>query len=125
MNRHPHILTSRTVPSDPIARISTVAYSPLRSIEAPSSGQKGRAAINGMSNVQPIRRRSSSGDTTSMSCLPRLVTAAVIAAAIGCTAKHVYDLAKRSQVPHYRIGSSVRFNPQEIAEWLETMKVAA
>ena len=78
-----------------------------------------------MANIQPIRRRAPSDATTSTTCLPHLVTAAVIAAAIGCTAKHVYDLAKRNQIPHYRICASVRFDPQAIAEWLETLRIAA
>jgi excisionase family DNA binding protein len=57
--------------------------------------------------------------------LPRLVGAKEIATALHCTAKHIYDLAKHGQVPHYRIGASVRFDPIQIAEWLETMKIAA
>jgi excisionase family DNA binding protein len=82
--------------------------------------------LKGMSVVQPIRRRSHSGDDAiSTPCLAHLVGAAVIAAAIGCTAKHVYDLAKRNQIPHYRIGALVRFDPQAIAEWLETCQIAA
>jgi excisionase family DNA binding protein len=57
--------------------------------------------------------------------LPRLVGAKEIAMALHCTAKHIYDLAKRGQVPHYRIGASVRFDPIQIAAWLETFKIAA
>jgi excisionase family DNA binding protein len=78
-----------------------------------------------MSNLKLIRRRAVSDASTSTTCLPHLVTAAVIAAAIGCTAKHVYDLAKRNQIPHYRIGASVRFDPHAIGEWLETLRIAA
>jgi excisionase family DNA binding protein len=59
------------------------------------------------------------------SCLPKLVDAAVVADLIGCTRKHVYDLAQKGQIPHYRIGGLIRFNLQEIVEWIESFKVAA
>ena len=39
--------------------------------------------------------------------------------------KHVYRLAQLRQIPHYRIGGTVRFDPQEIAEWLELQRIAA
>ena len=82
--------------------------------------------LKGISIVKPNRRLAHSGDdATSAPCLPTLVGAAVIAAAIGCTAKHVYTLAKQNQIPHFRIGALVRFHPQEIAEWLETCRIAA
>jgi excisionase family DNA binding protein len=82
--------------------------------------------LKGMSVVQPIRRRlHSGGDAISTPCLPQLAGSIVIAAAIGCTAKHVYDLAKQNQIPHYRIRALVRFDPQAIANWLETCRIAA
>jgi len=59
------------------------------------------------------------------SCLPKLVGAAEVAAIIGCTRKHVYDLAQKGRIPHYRIGGLIRFNPQQIAEWLESFRIAA
>jgi hypothetical protein len=47
--------------------------------------------LKGISIVKPNRRQAHSGDdATSAPCLPHLIGAAVIAAAIGCTAKHVY-----------------------------------
>jgi excisionase family DNA binding protein len=58
-------------------------------------------------------------------CLPKLVGAAEVAEIIGCTRKHVYDLAQKGRIPHYRIGGLIRFDLQEIAEWLESFKIAA
>lgn len=65
------------------------------------------------------------GSNSHVSCLPKLVGAAEVAAIIGCTRKHVYDLAQKGQIPHYRIGGLIRFNLQEIAEWLESFRIAA
>jgi len=31
----------------------------------------------------------------------------------------VYKLVERGEIPHYRIGSSIRFDPDEIRVWLE------
>jgi excisionase family DNA binding protein len=59
------------------------------------------------------------------SCLPRLVSAEVVAESTGMSVKHVYRLAQLRQIPHYRIGGTVRFDPQEIAEWLELQRIAA
>jgi len=63
--------------------------------------------------------------TTTPLCLPRLVGAAEIADSIGCSSKHVYDLAKRGLICHYRFEGSVRFNPQEVAAWLQSHRIAA
>jgi hypothetical protein len=34
-------------------------------------------------------------------------------------------MAQQRQLPHYRFFGSVKFDPQEIAEWLESHKIAA
>ena len=56
---------------------------------------------------------------------PKLVGAADIAEWIGCTGKHIYDLAKRGQIPHYRIGGSIRFDPEKVKAWLDQHEIAA
>jgi len=50
--------------------------------------------------------------------LPHLVSASVIAEHTGWTCKHIYDLAARCLIPHYRINGSIRFDPVKIAIWL-------
>jgi hypothetical protein len=57
--------------------------------------------------------------------LPRLVSADVIAEALDCTSKHVYDLAAKGQIPHYRINGSIRFDPIKVAIWLTEHEMAA
>jgi excisionase family DNA binding protein len=59
------------------------------------------------------------------SCLKRLVSAEVVAESTGWSVKHVYRLAQLRQIPHYRIGGTVRFDPQVIAMWLESHRIAA
>lgn len=57
--------------------------------------------------------------------MPKLVGAAVIAESTGWTRKHVYDLAQKGQIPHYRIGGSVRFDPIKVKAWLDEHEIAA
>ena len=56
---------------------------------------------------------------------PRLVGAAVVADLTGWTKKHIYDLAKRGQIPHYRIGGSIRFDLAKVKAWLDQHEIAA
>jgi len=44
---------------------------------------------------------------------------------IGCTKKHIYDLAKRGQIPHYRIGGSIKFDLVKVKAWLDQHEIAA
>lgn len=37
---------------------------------------------------------------------------------LGVDDKHVYRMAARGTLPSFRVGGSVRFDPQEIANWL-------
>jgi excisionase family DNA binding protein len=37
---------------------------------------------------------------------------------LGVDDKHIYRMAARGQLPSFRIGGAVRFDPQEVAKWL-------
>ena len=37
---------------------------------------------------------------------------------LGVDDKHIYRMAARGQLPSFRVGGAVRFDPQEIADWL-------
>ena len=39
---------------------------------------------------------------------------------LGVDDKHIYRMAARGQLPSFRIGGAVRFDPQEVANWLRT-----
>lgn len=63
--------------------------------------------------------------TAHLIAFPRLVTAAVIAESTGWTRKHIYDLAKRRRIPHYRVDGSVKFDPVKVMAWLAEHEIAA
>ena len=47
--------------------------------------------------------------------LAKPLTAKEIAERIGCTIQHIYKMAERNQLPHYRIGTFIRF-PADVIE---------
>jgi excisionase family DNA binding protein len=55
--------------------------------------------------------------------LPKLVDATVVAESMGCSVKHVYKLAATGQLPHYRIGGLVRFDPDKILAWIQSHEI--
>jgi excisionase family DNA binding protein len=56
--------------------------------------------------------------------LPKLVGAADVAESLSTSSKHVYELAKKGIIPHYRIQGSVRFKISEVTDWIELHKAA-
>jgi predicted DNA-binding transcriptional regulator AlpA len=55
-----------------------------------------------------------------------LVRANAIAARTPWTPKHLYDLAKRGRIPHYRFeDGSVAFDPIKVKAWIDAHEVAA
>lgn len=51
--------------------------------------------------------------------LAPLLRAEDVAEALGVTADFVYALARRDEIPHVRIGRTVRFRADVIDEWLQ------
>ena len=43
-----------------------------------------------------------------------------LASILGVDDKHIYRMAARGQLPSFRVGGAVRFDPQEVAKWLRT-----
>lgn len=41
-----------------------------------------------------------------------------LAAILGVDDKHIYRMAARGQLPSFRVGGAVRFDPKEVANWL-------
>jgi excisionase family DNA binding protein len=54
-----------------------------------------------------------------MSTLPKLETAEWIAERLGIPKHRVYELVRADAIPHTRLGRSVRFNPDRVAEWVD------
>jgi excisionase family DNA binding protein len=48
-----------------------------------------------------------------------------LAAILGVDDKHIYRMAARGQLPSFRVGGAVRFDPQEVANWLRSKYGAA
>ncbi len=47
---------------------------------------------------------------------------AELARLFGVTPQHLYKMAASGRIPSFRIAGAVRFDPQEIAEWLKRKK---
>ena len=74
---------------------------------------------------KPCRTKTRTVAESQSAVLPQLVGAAVIAAAIGCTAKHVYALAATRRIPHTRIEGTVRFDIEKVRAWLKDHEITA
>jgi predicted DNA-binding transcriptional regulator AlpA len=47
-----------------------------------------------------------------------------LAGVLACTSSHVLRRAKRGRIPNFRDQGLIRFDPEEIADWLEQKRVA-
>lgn len=56
--------------------------------------------------------------TDSNTALPRLLTAHEVAEQLGLALPRVYQLARDGDLPHVRLGRSVRFLPDQVLEFL-------
>ena len=55
--------------------------------------------------------------------LPRLLTIDQLAEQLGITVRHVRRLIAERRVPYLKVGKLVRFDPAEIAGWLDEVRV--
>ena len=68
-------------------------------------------------NVWPV-------DTHPLGCVDsllrtqRMISVGKLSDIIGISDKQLYAIADRGEIPHYRIGRSLRFDPAEVALWL-------
>ena len=56
--------------------------------------------------------------------LPQLLTIDQLAERLGVSTRHVRRLVAERRVPYLKVGKFVRFDPSEIAEWLDWTRVA-
>jgi excisionase family DNA binding protein len=54
--------------------------------------------------------------------LPHLLDIVEIAEHLGVSERHVRRLVNERRIPYIKWGHLLRFNPHEIAAWLETMR---
>jgi excisionase family DNA binding protein len=50
----------------------------------------------------------------------RAFTVAELAEITSISGKQIYSLIRRRAIPHYRIASSIRFDPKKTADWLRS-----
>lgn len=43
-----------------------------------------------------------------------------LAELFGVTPQHIYRMAANGSIPSFRIAGAIRFDPEEIADWLQT-----
>ena len=60
---------------------------------------------------------------TASASLPQLLTMDQLAERLGVTRRHVRRLVDERRVPFLRIGRFIRFDPSEIANWLDANPV--
>jgi len=71
-----------------------------------------------MARRQPDRARNGSSP-------PRLLDANEVADLYGFTRKYVLRLAREGRIPHIKFDFYVRFDPDEIAAWVDEHRKAA
>lgn len=55
--------------------------------------------------------------------LPELVGMDAVAAALGVTERHVRRLVTERRIPYVRVGHFIRFDPEELARWVDEHRV--
>jgi excisionase family DNA binding protein len=61
----------------------------------------------------------------SKSSLPKLIVAAAVAESINASPKTVYKMAKSGRIPCLNFGGMIRFDPEQIQEWIDDHRQAA
>jgi excisionase family DNA binding protein len=56
--------------------------------------------------------------------LPQLMTIDQLAERLGVTTRHVRRLVAERRVPYLKVGKFIRFDPADIASWLDRGRVA-
>lgn len=51
------------------------------------------------------------------------LTVKEVATSLRLTERHIYRLIKEGALPHYRIGGTIRFDTEQIKEWLDSKRV--
>lgn len=48
----------------------------------------------------------------------KIITAAEVAELLGVTRETVYRLTRANQIPHFRIGTAIRYSKKSIIDWI-------
>src|ERR1700679_2222643 len=72
-----------------------------------------------------IRDRRTGGSSVSLNLIQELesrhgaMKVSDLTELLGVDDKHIYRMAARGQLPSFRVGGAVRFDPQGVANWLQ------
>ncbi|RJR43639.1 MAG: DNA-binding protein [Deltaproteobacteria bacterium] len=55
--------------------------------------------------------------------MTKLISAEKLAENLPISPKTLYNWAKLREIPHYRLGGRVLFDPEEVETWLQSHKV--
>lgn len=69
-------------------------------------------------------RLSSNGADHGHTGLPHLIDVATLAEHLGLTERTIRRKVADGEIPHYKLGNSIRFDPVEIEAWLQACCVA-
>jgi excisionase family DNA binding protein len=61
---------------------------------------------------------------TDISIIPQLLIIDQVAERPGITVRHVRRRVAERRLPYYKVGRLVRFDPAEIAQWLQTRRIS-
>lgn len=53
----------------------------------------------------------------------KFLTVKDLATSLQLTERHIYRLIKEGTLPHYRIGGTIRFDAEQVREWLDSKRV--
>lgn len=62
-------------------------------------------------------------DSEKRQVLPELVRLEDVAQALGITERHVRRLVDERRIPFVKVGAFVRFEPAQVARWVEAQRV--
>ncbi len=60
---------------------------------------------------------------TTIETVPHLLTIDQLAEQLGITTRHVRRLIAERRVPYLKVGKLVRFDPAEVADWLDDRRM--
>lgn len=58
-----------------------------------------------------------------IAAMQQALTVEQLAALIQCSKKALYRMIQRGTLPHFRVGSMVRFDPEATAQWLRARQI--
>jgi excisionase family DNA binding protein len=72
--------------------------------------------------VPPAISAAGGGDDLGGGVTDRLLTAREVAELLGFAAGTIVDWAEQDRIPHFKIGTALRFRGSEILEWIEEQR---